>query len=319
MNKVTIREYRSGDSEKIYKLFSEHTPYKRDAEFWVWLNRMLSDQKSIIVVAVKENELIGHYAVIPQTININNDIYSSGLAIHAFIHPDHRNGFLIFQITKKMYKLAKSRNIDFIYGFPNKNFRDIQIKADKWIEISLFNSLEKTNLDHTDTNFSLVSCSTNYQDVYTLSEVIDKTDISENIHIKKSLNYYINRYLNHPQAPYQNFFIKNNSEIIGFVCLKTYEENGIKSGHIIDYLVTETNSFNDIIKVTENYFHKKAEKLSFWKFDEKTKSILLKNGFNENGFETFFGIKMLDDNKELEKQLSNFTNWDLCMGDSDAF
>ncbi len=319
MNNIKVREYISGDSEKISSFFTEQTPYLRDSTFWIWINRMISDEKSLIVVAEFENQIIGHYAIIPQKVNVFGQVYSAAFAIHAFIHPEFRNGFLIFQITKKMYKVAKENGIDFLYGFPNANFRDIQIKADKWKRVSFFNSLEKDSLTFTNTSFSTIPIEDNYKDIYSLSEILDAQTEKINIQIQKSLNYYMNRYIRHPQKLYQNFFIVQNDKKVGFICLKIYDNGESKLGHLIDYIGVKDVSFQDILQTVENYFYDKVSKISVWKFSEDDKKILLNNNFKESGFQTFLGIKMLTNNEELETTLVDFSNWNLCMGDSDAF
>jgi len=319
MSVIKIREYQIGDSKKIYSLFNEHTPYVRDRKFWVWINRMLSDEKSLIVVAEVDGQIIGHYAIIPKTVSIKTKNYRGGFAIHAFIHPDYRNGFLIFQITKKMYKVAKDYGLDFIYGFPNENFREIQVKAEKWKKVALFKALEKISLSKIKTNLTLSQFSDNYTDIYTLSEIIDASQLVGPVIIKKSLNYYLNRYIRHPQSLYENYFIVKDKETVAFVCLKKFNNGSESIGHLIDYVSVDRISFEEILVVVENYFYNKVDKISVWKFNDSHQSILLDNNFEMTGFETFLGIKLLTEDKELEKQLADFKNWKLCMGDSDAF
>ena len=45
-----IRPYRPGDSSKI-STFLTTPQYNRDLQFWVWLNRVLPEQESMIYVA----------------------------------------------------------------------------------------------------------------------------------------------------------------------------------------------------------------------------------------------------------------------------
>ncbi len=319
MSKITVREYLPGDSVKIYSLFNEYTPYERDSKFWVWINRLLSDKASIIVVAEHENTIIGHYAVIPKQVTIDEVSYDAAFAIHAFIHPDFRNGLLIMQITKKTYDLAKDHGIDFIYGFPNESFREIQIKADKWKSVSLFNALEKGNLTNTSSAYTLVPINDTFEDIYTLSEILDTEEIKSSIYITKSLNYYINRYLRHPQQIYQNFFITKDSKVVAFICLKIFDNGEMKVGHLVDYIIGNDVLFEEILDTVESYFHNKVSKISVWKFTPENKKTLLENQYLENGFQTFLGVKMLTKDNQLEEKLINFNNWNLCMGDSDAF
>ncbi|AEA34592.1 GNAT family N-acetyltransferase [Hippea maritima] len=320
MNNYEIREYKPGDSKKICELLDTYTPYDRDEKFWIWINRLLSIKKTVVVVAESKNKIVGHYAVIPQYLNIKGNIYNAGLAIHAFIHPDYRNTFMVFEITKMMHNLAKKNGIEIIYGFPNSKFRSILLKIHKWKEVALFKSLEKFSLERKEHNFKLIKVEKNYLHYYELSEILDSQINNKNkVKVEKNLIYFVNRYINHPQNLYKNFFIEKNGQKVAFIVLKIYEKKGVRIGHLIDYVKNSKISFQDILNIVENYFYDKVNKLSFWKFDETQKEILLKNGFEEKGFETCLGIKMLIDNKKIENFLLNFDNWTLCMGDSDAF
>ena len=124
---INIRPYSRGDAKQIFGLFQKYTKYKRDASFWTWMNRILSD--SIVVVAEEEGNIIGHYAILPRTCVLNNGLeLKAGLGVHAFVAPDRRNEISIFSISSLAYKLAKEKGIDFVYGFPNQNYRLIQEK-----------------------------------------------------------------------------------------------------------------------------------------------------------------------------------------------
>jgi len=319
MNNIIVRPYIPGDSEKIYSLFDQYTPYERDAKFWVWINRLLSDENSLIIVGEHEGNIVGHYAIIPQNILVNGTNVKAAFAIHAFIHPDFRKGFLIMQITKKMYKIAKEHGIDFIYGFPNENFREIQVKADRWKEVHLFKALEKDSLRFQNTTLTLKEADDTYESIYNLSELLDAKTVTTNVQHQKSLNYYINRYLKHPQKIYQNFFVLDDKSIVAFLVLKTYHDGHNNIGHLIDYISMKNIKFKQLLTITENYFLSKVAKISVWKFSEDAKVALLENKYIESGFETFLGVKVLNQNKELESVLTDFKNWNLCMGDSDAF
>ena len=46
---MEIREYKSSDRDKICKLFTELSDYKRDIDFWVWSNRIIGTDDSIVI------------------------------------------------------------------------------------------------------------------------------------------------------------------------------------------------------------------------------------------------------------------------------
>jgi hypothetical protein len=325
MKNIEIREYHSGDAKEIFSLFSKYTSYERDEKFWVWINRMLSDEKSIIMLASHKGEIIGHYAALPRDFNICGHLYKGAVDFHAFINPNFRNTFIIFDLTKKMYELLTKKGFQFICGFPNKYFSPIQTKVNKWQSISLFKSFEKEELSFSKLDYELQLISKNdYLSNFFLSELIDKksNDSSYAISFKKNLNYYINRYIHHPQNLYENYFIINSTkEVVGFAVFKFYNDfqANKKTGHLLDYIITDEIDFNNLLQIFENYFYKKVDQVSLWKSSSGFKHVLYQRGFQESGFETFFGFKILDENFKFSNELLNFENWNIVMGDSDAF
>ena len=111
---VRIREYISSDRDKICQLLSEFTEYKRDTEFWIWINRLIGTDESIVSVATDGDEIIGHYAIVPHNLMLNEISIKSGLGIHAFIHPEYRGKVLMYKISELAYEIAKKRGISII-------------------------------------------------------------------------------------------------------------------------------------------------------------------------------------------------------------
>ena len=141
MSEVVIRNYKSHDAEGINAMFTKYLPYVRDEKFWVWLNRIIGG-RSIAFVAEYEGKIIGHYAIVPREMLYKGEIIKAALSVHAFVDPDYRNKVFIFQITQKLYQFAKQQGIQLIYGFPNANYRTIQLKIEKWKQVDLFKSFE---------------------------------------------------------------------------------------------------------------------------------------------------------------------------------
>jgi hypothetical protein len=56
----------------------------------------------------------------------------------------------------------------------------------------------------------------------------------------------------------------------------------------------------------------------FWPYNTEISKFLKDYGFVEEGFDTYFGVKILD--KSIDYSLIlDFKDWHLSMGDSDAF
>lgn len=318
---INIREYKLGDERSIYNMFDKHTPYKRDAPFWIWINRMLSDEKSVIALAELNEEIVGHYAILPRKCSIEGIELKCGLGIHAFVDPKYRTEISIFSISKLAYDLADSRGFDLVYGFPNANYRLIQQKIEKWKEISLFNayikSAHKVSKNNLIYSWNLVSGS-NFDDFLRINELLELNEGKGN-YFPKSLNYYLNRFLHHPHKPYEVWLLKKNNITAGAIVVKRFIDK-VHRVHIVDYALLDNNSIGDILTDFESLYRDKTEEFCLWPTSKYFSRLLTDKGYKQTGFETFFGVKLLSDkSRELENQILNFKNWELFMSDSDAF
>ena len=138
--RTSIRLYKSGDAKGINEMFTKHTPYLRDDAYWTWINRIVG--QSISVVAECDDRIIGHYAVVPRNLIVKNRVLKAALGIHAFVDPDFRREISIFEISNYLYRIAQDKGIQVIYGFPNVNYRQIQVRIERWKEVALFKSYE---------------------------------------------------------------------------------------------------------------------------------------------------------------------------------
>ena len=328
-SKLTIRLASSVDAEKICLLFKRVAPeYKRGINFWIWINRMLSEEDSIIAVAEYEGEIIGHYAIIPHEISISGAEYNTGLGIHAIIQEDKNDLVSIYEISNLAYGEAKRIGLKFLYGFPNKNYRLIQEKIEKWEIINLFRSYE-TNISNYKFNYELNSFSVkelnnNFKSFFELSKVLDNYISNTSVRFKKSLNYYINRYLNYPYRFYNSYMVCDIFGNKACLFLKKYQDTntGIKKGHLLDFIKEEEFDMKALLDIAVLILkERKISMISFWPINKRVKEIFNLAQVKPSGFETFLGVKFL--NKEFEKnhkeELLNIENWTLNMGDSDAF
>lgn len=316
---ITIRELVSEDRDKLCALFSEFSNYQRDREFWLWINRLLGSDDSIAVVAESNGEIVAHYAIVPQDLLISEVLVKSGIGLHAFIHPEFRGKVLMYKITQLVYELAKKKGIKIVYGFPNANYREIQKRIEGWKQISLFSAYEvKADcfIEH-NLNYKLHEFNNAINDLFILDEIIQKAQHSGSVRVFKNLRYYLTRYIEHPQKLYKIKFIYKDDECFGFIVFKTFEKT---KGHIVDFIRTKDIEYEDIIKLTVNYFNGKVKSLIFWPIDIGFKSALEELFEYSSGFESFLGLKFLcEEEQQNAKKLLEFNNWELMMGDSDAF
>ncbi|MGI6863371.1 GNAT family N-acetyltransferase [Bacteroides sp. KG156] len=325
MNEIVIRQYKPGDEQGINMLFIKHLPYLRDNDFWLWINRIVGGT-SIIFIAECDKKIIGHYAIVPRSVIVGDVSYKSGLGIHAFVDPDYRDRVSVFQISDMAYKEACKQGYAFIYGFPNSNYRFIQEKIEKWNCVSLFNALELNlkgynpifinNLSHEKVNFN------NYNDLFILQSLFEKSK-KMLVMPENGVQYWYMRYFMHPQKLYKPIKIYSDNDCVeGYFILKKYIKEEKTYYHIVDYIVGDTTMIKSMLLYLLNIAKKAhVDVFSMWRGDDTLELSAKEIGFEEIGFETFFGIKKIDKNLDtsLMNKLLQFSNWRLVMGDSDSF
>lgn len=318
-----IRLYKPNDGKSISEFFTRNSPYLRDENFWVWINRVLTE-KSIVAVAEDNDKIIAHYAVILRTIRCDGYIYNAALGVHAVVDPDYKNELSIFQVSSFVYKEAKNQGVDFIYGFPNANYRLIQEKIERWNKIALFNAYECKASAFRGSNFVGINFSAvnllDFSELYSLNTLLETIDYENKICFQSSTRYWLNRYALHPQHLYEIVCL-SNKHILGYVVCKRYKKNNLRYLHIVDYVFDKANA--DIfmcLKEVFKFYSNSCDIFSVWKGDCECNKSILRMGFEACGFETFFGLKPLSDKAKNELDiLTKFENWRLVMGDSDAF
>lgn len=318
---IIVRLYKRGDADDINAMFMRCLPYLRDRAFWVWINRILGE--SISVVAEYQGKIVGHYAVVPRVISFKGQEIKSALSIHAFVDPEYRSKVFIFEITSFLYKIACARGIQLIYGFPNANYRKMQLKIERWNEVAIFRSYElsssKVSLSVSDDiQFTEVK-GIDYNQLFQLSELFVNSQVNNFVVPSNGVTNWINRYFLHPHETYKIYALSKKENVIGYIVAKQYENEGRRYSHILDYAVSNTSNMKEMILA---YLYKEknhCDTFSVWQGDSLFKNSILALGFEQTGFETFLGVKLLDKSLANIDQLLDINNWRLVMGDSDVF
>lgn len=325
--KPAIRLATIKDADKICSLFNKVSPkLKRNVDFWIWINRLLSQEKSIVAVAEYNDEIIGHYAIIPQEVLIEGEKFRVGFGIHAVLLEEKSRLVSIFEITSLAYRTAKELGLKFIYGFPNVSYRLIQEKIERWEKIQLFNAYE-TNINEysIETNINeyiIEKIEDSYHSMFDIAKILENVSIKSNCSFSKTLTYYQYRYINHPHKLYDNYFIKDLFGNKACVFLKKHQAGDTIKGHLVDFIKEDNFKSENIIDIVALIFKNEGvDQLSFWPINIEIEKHLKNRGVAAEGFDTFFGLKFLDKDfkNSYREKLLNFNSWCLMMGDSDAF
>jgi hypothetical protein len=115
----TYRPYSNGDEPSVLSLFEAAFRHSKDPREWEW-EFLDYQERSIITVAEVDGKIVGHYAIIPRTMNVKGLDTKVGLVVDVMTHPDtsHRGVFLKSGLTS--FRYAEESGLLFIIGFPNE-------------------------------------------------------------------------------------------------------------------------------------------------------------------------------------------------------
>jgi hypothetical protein len=319
---MLIREYQPGDAKKIVSLLASNTVYLRDENYWLWINRIWPEQDSIIVVAEEDGILLAHYAILPIPIHIGGRIIPAGLGIHALVDPSARSKVPIFQITKRCYKIAKDRGIELLYGFPNRNFRLIQEKVEGWKCVRHFNALVKVAKPSNYTTLTLDNV--RFDDPIArlrIHDLLEQTSDDSLFTTLPSYEGWIRRFALHPQTQYEFHIITKSGVDLGVIVSRIYKDvSGVSEAQIVEMIAPKDFEQREVIAAFENHCAKFTDNVCLWPLDKNFETAAISSGYSSIGFDTFFGIKVLDPKLSDEyPKITNYAAWRLPMAMSDVF
>jgi hypothetical protein len=104
---------------EIAKLFKVCFGETLDSSLWEWAYLKNPTGRPIIVVALVNGNLIGHYAMIPMPFLQDDLRYLGYLSMTTMVHPEFRRYGLFKELASIAYSNALPET--FVYGFPNSN------------------------------------------------------------------------------------------------------------------------------------------------------------------------------------------------------
>lgn len=123
-----VRIYKAGDEHEINRGFNEIFNHKRSIEEWYWKFQPELDDCWIALAHDKKEELIAHFAVVRQPVQVFGKIHCAGQAMDVYrLKRPGTDDQPVFTITvKEFYKyFGKPDKISFLFGFPGKRHMDM--------------------------------------------------------------------------------------------------------------------------------------------------------------------------------------------------
>jgi hypothetical protein len=275
----------------------------------------------LVAVAAIGGDVVGHYAILPLELRLTDGrVVLAGHGVHAFVSPAHRQSVGIFQISAHAYRMAQAAGLQFVFGFPNANYRLVQEKIERWRMVSLFKAWTKKAESVAAGAACLAPC--DFRDdgqVHAAINWWERVDRDFSlVQVAGQARWWHTRYLRHPQEPYEFHWLIEHGERRGMVVAKIFQAEAEKRAHIVDYVLADGQAHVALLAAFEQHYSGRVARFVHWGADPAFTLALAKGGYAPDGFETWFGLRALG-GAVLDPELFEASAWRLPMGFSDAF
>lgn len=312
---MEIRNYKPGDEIEIVKLFETVFGKPMSMDYWNWRFRDNPCNQYAIKLMWNEQQLVGHYAVSPVSLDVNGANRTSGLSMTTMTHPDFTGLGVFQQLAESLYKeLNEVHQMEAVWGFPNNNSHRGFIKNLGWKDITVIPMMTAAVGDIS----PKASPSLTPVERFTATHEKAHATLFSNYRVKvRKHEQYLNwRYVDNPSNKYSILEINGGAD--GFVVLKEFTLSGSKKQlDIIEWCVEDSERMTKTVlqHIAATFPVEEFEKYNIW--------IPLKDGrhlsFEKFGFSnslpvTYFGILPF-----VSADVENEGNWWLQLGDSDVY
>ncbi len=320
---IEYRAYHQGDEPAILQLMRE-SGYPHDERFWRWINRECPHGQAIVELAILNDEVIGHYSVLPRLLSFRGIMVKAGLAIHAVVHPEHRGLAVLQHLMERILERCRQMGLPFIYAFPNEQIWLVYLKIFQWQPMGDLTALElslESPISRRDPQGIEFREGKRFERRH--GELSAGGGLEPHVRVAKDSEYLNWRYVSHPRAHYQllEAHIKPQG-LLGFLVLKLYEKQGRRYGHLIDMGLDPSapaGLFRELVyQALLSFQARQVQVASCW-IQEGTPlfDTLQEMGFQATGSTTPLGFRPIGPNRWTEGL--RWDRWHIMMGDSDAF
>jgi len=315
MGNIKIRESEPGDIPQIIEVLRAslgETSSKKTEEVWRYKHVENPFGKSLVLVAVENDIIIGVRAFMRWKWQLGDRVLSSFRAVDTATHPKHQGKGVFKKLTLNAIDLAKEQGDDFIFNTPNTQSLPGYLKMG-WVEVDklrvriiLTKPLSWLNTKQSGT-YKILNKSSDSQ----LAELISKYNklkSGENkLFTLKSSEYLTWRYVNNP--------------------LQKYEVKGDEDFYLAGYI--KKHKYFKELRITEHIYYNDS---GLHKINKAVKDFRKKFGvhiISSSGLSSglgFFGnfgpvltMRNVNLDLNLNQELLKLNNWSYTIGDLELF
>lgn len=144
-----IRRFTRSDVEDVIQLLKLVFGSNFSVEWWNWKYKSnpagFWGETGDIWIAESMNQVVGHFAVIPEKIKLGSETVTAAQIVDAATHPEYR-GLGIFKTLVKRVCLETQNRYSFLFGFPNETIYKSYLKLG-WRSFGVVEFLKFLNYD----------------------------------------------------------------------------------------------------------------------------------------------------------------------------
>lgn len=158
-----------------------------------------------------------------------------------------------------------------------------------------------------------------------IDDLWEKVSNKYHILVVRNRRYLNWRYLEKPNANYEIFIALKNNEVLGYMILKSKNENELKIGYIVDIFALPSDNIviqSLISKAIEYFKDEKVDLIGCWMLKNGKCTRLYYKILRHFGFSQLFGrthplIARVNSRQSILNIVRDSKNWFVTMGDSD--
>lgn len=314
---MTIANYKDGDETHILGLFQLVFGRPMSLDYWNWRFKNNPSGLTLIRLVWDNDLLVGHYAVSPVRMQVNEQTILTALSGTIMTHPDYSGRGIFTELATSTFSyIAKDFNIKVNWAFPNSNSHYGYISKLDWKDIGVLHSMYLPVAKFKQSNTVTV---VPFEE-FTPKHVLKLEAVTQNFSVKvvRDLPYLNWRYIENPIVDYIMCNVKTADEE-GFIILKRFKSQAVPGTvelNIVELGLQDASRLNAILFEITTLIEEPVSSANLWlSLWDKRHLQLEKSGFVPFGKQTF----LCADPGEFSAEILDYRNWYYSYGDSDVY
>lgn len=354
------RPYQPGDEKEIGALwlltFPENDEVGRaEVEYWNWQYKNSPAGFGRIRVAVADEGIVGHYAVVPVRMQFEGKSLGGTLSLDTMTHPQYQRQGILATLANDVYDELGRDNFPITYGFPNENSLGPLTKKLGWKYVCALPVYVKplrpdVITERVLTNGALATIGKPLarlgtalvcrgsaapreacEKVHWLQSFDQRADHlwdeacdPSKLTLTRNTEFLNWRYVQNPLRDYRILGYEEQDQLVAYAVVRCMEQIGLQGGMIMELVARpgRDDALEAVLAVAEEYFRNQGMDLvaCLMHGDKRSSRLLKHQGFLQAPKKMFkewhFGVRTNADGVD-EDSIADPSRWYITLGDTD--